>query len=71
MKCIPFNRELAHLDLADADSGLVGALVEGALDLETGLGRGPADQLDYGGPALQRLLNIRCSILFHFEVPGG
>ena len=55
MERIALDGELAHLGLLDADAFRVGALVEGALDGEAGLGCGPADQLDHRGPALQRL----------------
>src|SRR5262245_53550065 len=52
---IPLDGELAHLGLADPDALLVGALVEGAFDLQTGFGRRAPDQLDHRRPAFQRL----------------
>ena len=65
--------------VADLDAfGVFGRFVVG-LDGEPGFGGGGGDELDDGayggeGPASQlrvMKLNMRCSILFHFEVPGG
>ena len=63
-----------HLDLVR-----VGALVEPGVDLKPGAGRGAGDQVDdrlqrdRGLPRQFIVMNEnrRCSILFHFEVPGG
>ena len=57
---------------------LVDPRVVGALDFEPGLGARRRDELDDGGmvcerPAAQFWVmwqNRRCSILFHFDVPG-
>src|SRR5262245_36932882 len=46
--------EISHLGVADLDALLVGALIEHALDLEAGLGRGRTDQLHHGEAIRQR-----------------
>ena len=65
--------------VADLDAfGVFGRVVVG-LDGEPGFGGGGGDELDdvrmevRGRPRQLRVmkLNMRCSILFHFEVPGG
>ena len=79
MELIAGDVEALHLGIADFDALLIGARVERAFDLEPGLGRGCADQLDHGetivsGRPRQFCVmwqNSRCSILFHFDVPGG
>jgi hypothetical protein len=46
--------ETLHLDIADLDALLVGPRVERALDLQSGLRRRRADQLDDGDAIRQR-----------------
>ena len=54
VKRIALDGKLAHLGLADPDALLVRPLVEGALDLQAGLGRGSANELDDRRSTLQR-----------------
>ena len=71
--------ERPHLGIADLDALLVGRGIERALDFQAGFGRRRANQLDHGdaidsGRPRQFCVmwqNRRCSILFHFDVPGG
>ena len=79
MKRIATDVEAFHLGIGDLDAFLVDGGVENGLDLEPGLGRGRRDQVNDRGmvgewpaaPVLRNVQNRRCSILFHFEVPGG
>ena len=48
MELIAGDVEAFHCGFADLDALLVAARVECALDLQTGLGRRRADQLDHG-----------------------
>src|SRR6516162_3352800 len=72
-------RQFCHFGGGDLDAFLVGPRIEYALDLQARLRCGGADQLDDGDPIHQRFSSQfwvmwqkrRCSILFHFEVPGG
>ena len=48
MELIAGDVEALHLGVADLDALLVGARVERAFDLQAGLGRRCADQLDHG-----------------------
>lgn len=73
--------EARNLGIRDLDAVLVGPRIERALDFEPGLGRRRADQFDHGevrwsinGRPRQFCVmwqNSWCSILFHFDVPGG
>ena len=80
MERVACDVERLHLGIADLDALLVGPRVERTLDFQAGLGRRRGDQFDDGqsvrqGPAAPSLRvmwqNRRCSILFHFDVPGG
>ena len=78
MELIASGVEAFHFGFADLDAFLVAADVECALDFQTGPGRRRTDQLDYGKAIRERRprqfcvmwQNSRCSILFHFDVPG-
>jgi hypothetical protein len=48
MEVIAGDVEASHCGFADLYALLVAARVEGALDLQTGFGRGRADQFDDG-----------------------
>ena len=54
MERIAGDGKLGHLGLADLLAFLVGPLVERALDLEAGVGRGGPDQFDDRHAARQR-----------------
>ena len=79
MEGIGLNVEACHLGIGDFDTLGVGVGVELVFDAQAGLGGRGGDQLDDGlrltsGRPRQFLvmwLNRRCSILFHFLVPGG
>ena len=79
MELIAGDVEGLHLGIADFDALLVAARIEGALDVQAGLCGGRADQLDHGQRSVSgrprqfcvMWQNSRCSILFHFDVPGG
>ena len=80
MELVATDVQSSHLLVADLDALLVGPGVEHAFDLQARLGGGSGDRLDRGGAALEWRprqfcvmwrQNRRCSILFHFEVPGG
>jgi hypothetical protein len=79
MECVALDVEHHHLGMADFDTLFVGGGVERAFDLQAGLGGRRGNQLDHGhaideGHPRQVCVmwqNKRCSILFHFEVPGG
>ena len=75
MERIAGDFERFHLSPADLDALLIAAHIEGTFDSEAGLGCGGTDQLDHGKTICERPAapwqNSRCSILFHFDVPGG
>ena len=83
MERIAGDVEALHLGRLDADALLVGPLIERAFDLEAGLRRvfvvvapissTTAIRLSSGWPRQFCVMwqNMRCSILFHFDVPGG
>ena len=79
MELIACDIEAFHCGFADLDASLIGAGVERAFNLETGLGGRRPDQLDHGRRSVSgrprqfcvMWQNIRCSILFHLDVPGG
>ena len=79
MELIAGDVEAVHLGVADPDALLVAARSERAFDFQTGFGRRCTDQLDHArrfASGLPRQFcvvwqNSRCSILFHFDVPGG
>ena len=79
MEHVAFDVEGGHLGVTDLDAFFVCAFVQGARDLQAGFGRRRADQLDDGepvrewptAPRLRDVTDMRCSILFHFDVPGG
>ena len=54
MECVALDVEGLHLGIADFDALLVGARVERAVDLQSGLGRCRADQFDDGEAIGQR-----------------
>ena len=83
---VPFAVEVVRLEgdggevgVGDLDALLVSLGVVGGLHSEPGRGGGRGDQLDDGarlvrGRPRQFIVmneNMRCSIRFHFEVPGG
>ena len=55
MERVAFDVEELHLGLLDPDARLVGALVDGTVDLEAGLGGCGPDQLDDRQSAFERL----------------
>jgi hypothetical protein len=65
MELMAGDVEAFHLGFAHLDAFAVRARVEGAFDFETSLGGVGPDQFDV------MWQNCRCSILFHFDVPGG
>ena len=79
MEVIAFDVEHFHLGVADFDALFVGARIEQTLNFQSGFGRRGANQLDDGetivsGRPRQFCVmwqNMRCSILFHLDVPGG
>jgi hypothetical protein len=80
MEVVAGEVQRRHLGVADLDALLVDAGIEGALDLQSGFCGRCADQLDDDGEAIGQgrprqfcvmWQNMRCSILFHFDVPGG
>jgi hypothetical protein len=79
MELITGDVEAFHRGVADFDALLVAARVERAFDLQTGFGGRRPDQFDHGkaigkrpaAPVLRDVADSRCSILFHFDVPGG
>ncbi len=79
MERIAGDVEGVHFGVADLDAFFIGSLVERAFDLEARLCRRRADEFDDGDTIRQRPArqfcviwqNRRCSILFHFDVPGG
>jgi hypothetical protein len=68
MEFIALDVERFHLGITDFDTLLVGRGIERALNFQAGFGRCRSDQLDYRH-AIDEW--PRCSILFHFDVPGG
>jgi len=68
-----------HLGVGDLDTLFVDARVERTLYAQSGFGRGRRDQFHDGesvgersaAPGLCDVADMRCSILFHFDVPGG
>src|SRR6266702_2235206 len=54
MERVAADVEALHLGIADPDALLVGARIERALDLQAGLGRRRADQLDDDDSIRQR-----------------
>ena len=48
MERVAGDVEGLHMGIADLDAFLIGPLIERTLDLQSGLGRGRADQLDDG-----------------------
>jgi hypothetical protein len=54
MEQVAGDIEACRLDIGDLRARLLGSLVEGACDLEPGLGGGRADQLDHGQAVGQR-----------------
>jgi len=79
MKLVALEVDGSQLGVRDHDPLRVAALVEAGVDLEAGARGGRGNQVDDHLVGDQRLarqffemkLNRRCSILFHFEVPGG
>ena len=78
MECVALDVERLDLGIADFDTPFVGGGVERAFDLQADLGGSRGNQLDHGHTIderrprqVARCGNKRCSILFHFEVPGG
>jgi len=79
MERIAADVEAFHLGLGDLDAFLVDPCVERALNFEPGLGRVAAMSSMMvawsvsGRPRQFWVMrqNRRCSILFHFDVPGG
>jgi hypothetical protein len=79
MERVASDVEGGHLGIADLDALLIGALVENAGDLEAGLvvvapiSSTTASRSVSGRPRQFCVMwqNRRCSILFHFDVPGG
>ena len=79
MECVALDVESFHFGIGDLDSLFAGCSVERALDFQAGFGGGRGNQLDDGQaigqgprtPVCVMWQNMRCSILFHFEVPGG
>ena len=79
MKLIASDVEALHRGFADLDALLVDPRVERAFDLETCLGVVAAMSSTMvarsvsGRPRQFCVMrqNRRCSILFHFDVPGG
>ena len=79
MERVACDVERLHLGIADLDALLVGPRVERTLDFQAGLGRRRGDQFDDGQSSVRgrprqvcvMWQNRRCSILFHFDVPGG
>ena len=79
MELVAADVEGCHLGVGDLDAFLVGSLVERAGDAQAGLvvvaaiSSTTAARLVSGRPRQFCVMwqNMRCSILFHFEVPGG
>ena len=79
MERIAGEVEGVHFGIGDLDAFFIGSLIEHALDLEARLGCRGADEFDDGDAIRQRRprqfcviwQNRRCSIRFHFDVPGG
>jgi len=79
MERIAFDVERRHFCIADLDAFFVRVGVEFAANSQALLGCGRRDQLDDRrlarerptAPVLRDMQNRRCSILFHFDVPGG
>jgi hypothetical protein len=79
MKRIATDVEVFHLGLFDLDAFLIDPSVKGSFNFEARLGRGRRDQVNdvawsvSGRPRQFCVMwqNMRCSILFHFDVPGG
>ena len=68
--------ECRHLFVRDADRFGIEPFIQFAADRQAGLGCCGGDEVDDGetadeGLAAPSLGNMRCSTLFHFEVPGG
>jgi hypothetical protein len=72
--------QVGHLFVADGDAERVGGGVEFGVYAQSGAGGGGGDGVETTTSWLVRgrarqlwvmWLNSRCSILFHFEVPGG
>ena len=78
MERVAVDVEGLHLGITDLDALLVGPRVERTLDLQASLGvaaiSSTTANLSINGRPRQVCVmwqNKRCSILFHFEVPGG
>jgi hypothetical protein len=79
MEWVAIDVEVLHLGIADLNARLVGPRVERTLDLQASVGRrrpisSTTANLSVNGRPRQVCViwqNKRCSILFHFEVPGG
>jgi hypothetical protein len=79
MECVALDVERLHLGIADFDALFVGRGIERALDLQAGLvvvaaiSWTTAMRSTSGRPRQICVMwqNKRCSILFHFDVPGG
>ena len=87
MECVALDIEGFHLRVTDLDTLRVVACIKLASHRQASPGRGGGNQFDHRFAADQELApakagglprqvwvmwqNSRCSILFHFEVPGG
>ena len=79
MERVALDVEGGHFGVADFDAFSVEIVVEFTANREARLGRSRRDQLDDRrlarerptAPVLRDMQNRRCSILFHFDVPGG
>jgi len=78
MEAVPGDREGGKFVITDLDAGGVGIGVEFGVNGQAGLGGGRGDALDDDfmagqGPRQFMVMweNSRCSIRFHFDVPGG